>query len=114
MKISMKNGDVIVNGKSYKGTNIVVTNDRVIIDGVEQGDSYKDQKISVVVNGTVESMSLSGADLNINGNVFTVNVEGGNVKCEEILGNVNVVNGNIKCKSIEGNVQAVNSNVSKF
>ena len=94
---------IIINGTSYSGNNITITNGVVRIDGVTQGEK---------VSGVVEILITEGAiaNLNTDASVNCNNVggdvqAGGSVNCENVSGSVHC-GGSVKCNSISGNVVA--------
>lgn len=92
---------VTINGKTYKGTNVSVVNDEVIIDGnkVESGT-----RINITIIGDAESVSLQTGDISIKGNVTTLKCQTGDINIEgNVLGNVSLQTGDISCKQISGN-----------
>lgn len=113
MKVHMKTGCVVINDKSYVGRSIVCNNGRVVVDNKDQGVDLRKEVVSVVINGTVDEIFLSGADLEVNGSVGVAHVEGGDVKCHNIMGNLNVVNGDVNCNTINGGVNVINGDVNK-
>jgi len=114
------NSQVIVNGKTYKGNNITISNGDVIIDGILQEPIDGKPRLEISVSGdskiditSDEVITIKG---NVNGNVESKN----NVNCNNIYGNVNAgmnvnsddINGdakagmNINCDDIKGNATA--------
>lgn len=91
----------IINGKTYKGNNIRVINNRVIVDGRQvspEGDEvFEAGPITINIQGTLESLSLqvdSAESCVVHGNV------GGDV---EVDNNVHIEG------SVQGHVEAGNS-----
>lgn len=79
---------IFVNGKSYSGNSIVITENSVIIDGVAQEKNLSGI-VSIKVEGDVANLSCN-APTTIHGDVH------GNVK----------VNGSLTCGNISGDVKA--------
>ena len=52
MRISMKNGRVEIDGRSFSGSNLSITNGKVTVDGVVQ-DGGLTGPINVTVHGDV-------------------------------------------------------------
>lgn len=103
MKFFGRNSQVVINGKTYKGNNIVFNNGSVIIDGKVQ-DEIDENKIEISVLCNVDKI-YSEESVNIKGNV-TGNVEAKtNVNCDDIYGDVNA-GVNINCDDIKGNATA--------
>lgn len=67
---------VIINGKSYAGSNITVTGDKVFVDGnlADIGDT-----LEVIVEGDIESLKTDGS-ATVNGNVGNAS-SGGSMRC---------------------------------
>lgn len=105
MKIFGRNSGVSINGKSYVGNNITITNNQVIIDGVIQdGELNNKGKINVVINCNVDKI-VSDESINIVGNV-SGNIEAKvNVSCFGVNGDVNA-GVNVNCDDIKGDAKA--------
>lgn len=95
-----------INGKSYTGNNITISNNKVMIDGVAINETPdKNGILKVVIEGNLNSVT-SDCAVEVHGNVE------GNVKAgmnADILGNVgeDVKAGmNVTCKDVQGNVDA--------
>ncbi len=101
-----------INGQSYSGRNITITNGKVIIDGKDVTPDGKEIKIAVegglnvldvdacetvYVDGRVGELKTASGDVKIKGNVEgNVNTMTGDVTCLDIIGNVKTMTGNIK------------------
>ena len=111
MNISMKNGNITIDGKSFTGSSVNISGKgKLNIDGVVQdGDLVGD--INIVVNGNVESIENENGTVKcINtGSVKTVN---GDVSCGDVSGDVKTVNGNIVAAKIIGKVSSINGNIN--
>ena len=120
---------VIINGKKYTGGNsIVVSNNKVIIDGVDQSPS-KCKKIDIKIVGNVEnlevdtcntinvhgdvnSLQTTSGDVDVSGNVTdSVDSTSGDIECGDVGGSVKSVSGDIKCKNINGSVKTVSGDI---
>lgn len=96
-------GTVTINGKTYSGNSVVVTNDTVIIDGkVQRGEVSG--VVQVVVSGDIGYLK-SNASVTVNGNVSGNIDAGGSVQCLNIDGNVDA-GGSVSCKNVGGGVDA--------
>jgi hypothetical protein len=128
---------VCVNGHCYEGKNsVVVSNGRVIIDGVEVGsDKFAQEKtlnIIVDIKGDVGNLQTTSGKINIQGNVtesvrsatghiqVTGNV-GGSVTSSsgsvtiggDVTGNSGSTSGSVQISgNVGGNVETVSGNVS--
>ena len=104
---------ITVNGKTYKGNNISISNGVVVIDGKRYDD--KDAKnINISVVGNLESLDVDSCEMiMITGDVGTVETVNGNVKCGNVNGNVKTTNGNIKAGDIHGKATTSNGNIKR-
>lgn len=118
-------GSVTINGKTYKGRNVLVVNGRVIIDGKDASDqpdgtaktynihiegSLNELKIEgygadVTVQGDVNGDLLCDGSAAVSGAVGAKVSAGGSVKCGDVHGSVNA-GGSVKCGTIGGRVNA--------
>jgi len=96
---------VTINGKTYKGNNVTVINNRVIIDGkdVTDKEAVKDGILTVKVEGVLDSLTTDGdvvAGL-VKGNIDA----GGSVSCDDVDGDVDA-GGSVNCGNVGGDVDA--------
>ena len=100
-----------INGKSYAGRNIVISNGKVIIDGKDQTPEGKE--INISVDGNVNRLEVDYADrIDIKGDVAIADCKNGNLSCRDIVGDAETKNGNIVCSGkIEGNATTKNGNI---
>ncbi len=111
-----ENGTSTINGKTYKGKNIEIKNNRVWVDGEEQKDSkLKEVKnISISIDGNIQSIEISDCnDLRVKGDVGKIDLNNGNIEIEGNVENgVTSKNGNIEINgNVTGNVSSVNGDV---
>ena len=87
--ISQSNGNVTVNGKTYKGKSVVVRNNKVIIDGKQVDDKdLPETVLAIEVKGDLVSLETDAS-----------------VNCENIKGDVDA-GGSVNCGSVGGDVDA--------
>lgn len=96
-------GYMRINGKTYTGNNIQITNDSIIIDGVLQ-ESNVSGIVKVEVTGDIGSLKVSGS-ATVHGNVLGDVDAGGSVTCEDVSGDVDA-GGSVRCGSVGGDVDA--------
>ena len=92
-----------VNGKIYKGNNVSIIGNNVVIDGKVQDKGLSGVVEVKILEGVLENLSsdASVSCNNVHGNVSA----GGSVSCDDIGGNVNA-GGSVSCDDIGGNVNA--------
>jgi len=101
---------VTVNGSTYKGSNIVIKGNDVIIDGVVQESKvYGD--VNITVQGNVDSIENTAGDIQAQ-NVGSISTQNGNITCNDVAGSVSTVNGSIEANEIRGNASTTNGSIS--
>ena len=85
-----------INGKTYSGNNIIISNGKVIVDGAEQSEVLE-HNIVVNVTGDVQSLETTSGD----------------VQCESVSGDVKTVSGDVNVRgNVAGNVKTVSGDIS--
>jgi hypothetical protein len=101
---------VNINGKSFSGRSIVVTNNKVIIDGVDVTPDSK--HIDIVVDGNIDKLDIDMCDnLMVKGNVGTLASTSADVECGDVTGSVNTVSGDIECGNVGGSITTTSGDV---
>lgn len=103
-----------INGKSYKGNNVTISNGEVWIDGKLADDINKDEKIiNITISANIQKLDIDNCNkLEINGNCKDVTSKNGDIKINgSVDGNVNSKNGNIVCGKVSGDVETKNGNI---
>jgi hypothetical protein len=93
---------IIINGKSYSGRNITITNGNVLIDG-KPGEEGLSGIVEIKVEGDLATLECQES-VTVNGNVGKLSA-GGSVHCEDVSGNINA-GGSIHCGDVGGMVNA--------
>lgn len=100
-------GTITFNGKTYRGNNIEIKNDKVIIDGVVQ-DRGLSGIIEIKVNGSLINLKTD-SNVTVHGDVLgSVNAGNNVIVNGDILNNVDAGN-NVTAESIKGNADAGNN-----
>ncbi|AYC51937.1 hypothetical protein [Bacillus licheniformis] len=97
------NGKVTVNGVTYEGNNITITNNEVLIDG-KAVESSVSGVVKVKIEGTPAKV-YSDASVEVKGDVLGDVDSGGSVNCGNIKGNVDA-GGSVRCGTVGGSVDA--------
>jgi hypothetical protein len=103
-------GSININNMGYVGKSIIVTKNKIIIDGV---DVTPDAKIvNITVTGDVEAVSADICEkITVTGNVKTISTTNGDVKCGNVEGNVSLTNGDIECGDVKGDVHNMSGDI---
>lgn len=112
MKISMKSGSVVIDGREFTGKSISITGDKVFVDGVQQSGSLVGD-VFITVNGDVESIDNTSGTVEIKGSAGNVKTVSGSVKCNDVTGNIQTVSGSVSANKILGQVNTISGNITK-
>lgn len=115
-----------INGVTYTGKNITVSNGRVVIDGKDVTPNTKqiniavdgnvdnlkvDQCNKVVVNGSCEKVETMSGDVECGPVNSYVKTMSGDVKCGRVVGDVTTMSGDVDCGIVGGAVQSTSGDV---
>ncbi|ARC58826.1 hypothetical protein J5TS1_31870 [Bacillus licheniformis] len=97
------NGKVTINGVTYEGNNIIITDNKVQIDGrTVERDVTEDVKVKI--EGSPVKV-YSDASVEVRGDVLGDVDSGGSVNCGNVKGNVDA-GGSVRCGTVGGSVDA--------
>lgn len=103
---------VTINGKTYIGNNIIVSNGKIMID--EKNVTSDDKVIIITVNGNIDSLKVDTCNkLGIIGNVTNVNTVSGDVDINgNVSGSIQTVSGDVKCKNVGGSINTLSGDIN--
>ena len=105
-------GEITINKKVYNGNNIIINNEKIIIDDVEKTPNSKEITIEVI--GNIQSLDVDNCEkINIEGDCNKVSSVNGDIDCGDVGGSVSTVNGDVNAKNINGSVSTVNGDISE-
>ena len=113
-------GKITMNGKTYTGRNMTMSNGKMFVDGVEvdinSGKTVKPEDIihvTIVITGNVDELKGNFNEATVNGNVGSLSSNGGNVTVNETVnGHVESSGGDVTVKgSVGGNVNSTGGDV---
>lgn len=102
--VQSSNGNITINGKTYKGRSVSVNNNKVYIDGKRVDDKELPSTIlEIEVKGDLVELTADGSVNcdNVKGDVKA----GGSVNCDDVGGNVDA-GGSVNCDDVRGSVNA--------
>ena len=96
-----------ISGRTFRGQNIQITNDRIVIDGKDVTDEYGIKPVGIleikITEGVVDNITT---DANVSAGSVGGNIDaGGNVSCGSVSGSVDA-GGNVSCGSVGGRIDA--------
>lgn len=104
---------ITINGKTYKGNNLQISGNQVLIDG-KRVDQQEDEKvINITVEGNIDTLDVDYCDkLEITGDCGSVTSKNGNIQVKgNVNGDVTNKNGNIVCRNVAGDAETKNGDV---
>jgi len=109
MNVQMRNGKIVINGREFFGSNISISNNNIIVDGVTQTEQLTGS-IDVIIHGDVNSLQNQSGNVTANnvGDIITVS---GDVTCGNISGSIRTVSGDVQCGSVGGNIKTGSGDV---
>lgn len=109
-KLNNNMATVKFNGQTYVGSNITITNGRVIIDGKDETPEGK--HIIIHVDGDIQELSVDAChQVTVNGSCGTARSVSGDIKCGEVKGDVDTTSGDVKCGHVNGDVRTNSGDV---
>lgn len=111
MRINMRNNRINIDGRTFTGKNVQISNGKVTIDGVTQdGELVGD--INITVEGDVDKIENTCGTVKAN-KVGTIKTQSGDVECGDVSGSVSTMSGDVDCSNIGGSVSTMSGDVSK-
>lgn len=103
---------VTINGKTYIGNNIIVSNGKIMVDG--KNVTSDDKVINITVNGNIDSLKVDTCNkLEIIGNVTNVNTVSGDVDINgDVNGSIQTVSGDVKCNNVTGSINTLSGDIN--
>lgn len=110
MGILDKVANIFVNNTKFQGTSIIVTNGKVMINGVDVTPDSK--TINIKVEGNIDSLSSDICQtIAVNGNVGKLQNGSGDIECKDVNGDLTSGSGDIKCGNVGGSVKSGSGDV---
>lgn len=96
---------ISINGKVYVGNSIRISNNRVVIDCIDQTPDSKN--INIIVEGNVATLEADVCDtVTVNGHVGSISTQTGDVEVSgNVSGDIKTQTGDVKCEAVGGNVK---------
>lgn len=106
-------GQININGQSFVGNNITVTNNEVLIDGKPVTLATKTFNLEINIHGDCEDVDNGSGKLNITGNTKNVDSGSGSVNIGgNVNGSIDTGSGSVVCGSVSGNIKTGSGSVN--
>lgn len=101
-----------INNNSYSGKNIVITNGKVFIDGMDVTPDSKN--IDIKIEGNIDELKVDSCNsIYVLGSVKNINTLSGDVDVVgHVGGNLKTMSGNIKCGDVEGSISTMSGDIT--
>lgn len=95
------------------GTNIVISNGKVIVNGKEIELDKDEKHFTLEIHTSVGELTVDNAErITVEGSVNHLKTTNGDVHCHDVQGNVSTVNGDVTANNIKGDVSTVNGDIN--
>lgn len=95
------------------GSNLTISGGRVIVDGVEVSDIANVGPVTIIVEGSIESLKLTAGAVTVNGDVGECQTVSGDIKVAgQIAGNCKTTSGDIEALAIHGSCKSVSGDIT--
>jgi len=100
-----------MNGKIYSGRSVSISNNKVIVNGV---DITPDSKIiNIIIEGDVDKIEVDYCEsVAVNGNAQTIRTTSGDIICKDVKGDVQSTSGDIEAGNVGGSIQTVSGDIN--
>ena len=102
---------IIINEKSFSGRNVIINNNKVIVDGIDVTPDTKE--INISVEGNINELTVDVCKtINVNGNVHELQTTSGDVQCNDVNNGIKTTSGDVECNNVTGNIQTTSGDVT--
>ncbi len=104
--------NIKINGISYSGDNISITNNKIVVNGKDVTPIEKE--INISIDGDVDKLKIDFCNkITVNGNVGDIKSQSGNFEITgDVNGSIKTMSGNIKCNKVKGSVSTMSGNIN--
>jgi hypothetical protein len=102
---------ITINGNTYSGNSIVVTNGKVVISGKDVTPDSKEINISVV--GDIEQLKVDACNkVSVEGSVKSISTQSGDVEVTgDVDGSISTMSGDVDCGHVQGSISTMSGDV---
>jgi len=100
-----------INGNTYSGNSIVVTNGKVFINGKDVTPDSKE--INISVEGSVEELKVDACNkVSVTGSVKNISTKSGDVDVTgDVDGDIQTMSGDVDCGHVQGSVSTMSGDI---
>lgn len=103
---------ISINGKTYTGNSVKISNNKVYIDGKLQ-DTEDAKEINISVSGNIKNLSVDACDkVDVTGDIGTLKTMSGDVDIEgNVTGSIKTMSGDVDCGNVGGNISTMSGDI---
>lgn len=103
---------ITINGNTYFGNSIVVTNGKIIIDGKDATPESKE--INISVQGDINELKVDVCNkVSVKGNAKHVSTKSGNIDVSgNVEGSIQTMSGDVDCGNVAGSISTMSGDVT--
>ena len=103
--------NININGKSYIGNSLIISNGKVIVDGKDVSPESK--TITIQVDGNIAQLNVDNANkVSVIGNVEKLSTMSADVEVSGMVkGNISTMSGDVECGDVHGGISTMSGNV---
>lgn len=99
-----------INNNSYVGRSIVITGNKVIIDGKDVTPDSK--SIEIKVEGNINELKVDACEkVSVTGNVEKLSTQSGDVDVSGDVGSINTMSGDVDCGNVNGSISTMSGDI---
>lgn len=104
---------ITINGNTYSGNSIIITNGKVVINGKDVTPDSKE--INILVHGNIDELRVDSCnEVSVTGNVTNISTKSGDVIVTgDVDGSVQTKSGNVDCEYVEGSVSTMSGDINR-
>lgn len=104
---------IVIGNQTFSGRSLTISNNRIIIDGVDITANLPDQKtFNIDVTGDVDRIDVDACQkIHVNGSVGQVQTTSGDVECGDVRGSITTMSGDVDCGNVGGSIQTMSGDV---
>jgi len=102
---------ITINGNTYSGNSIVVTNGKVIINGKDVTPEGKE--INITVEGNIDELKVDACNkVSVTGSVKSIITKSGDIEVTgDVDGNIQTMSGDVDCGHVQGSISTMSGDV---
>lgn len=102
---------ISINGNTYSGNSIVVTNSKIIINGKDVTPDSKE--INIKVDGNIDELKVDACNkVEVTGDVSNLKTQSGDVEISgNVTGSIQTMSGDVDCGTVGGSISTMSGDV---